>query len=595
MNIVTKIFFPLLKICNFIFSLFSIHHSFVIVFSHPKNPYLMKKILLQSKQHVKNNSFYVTVDPVKKNWNEFISFRGFQLINEYYLTQEKNTWELSLTWKTFTSSLISQFKIDFNDSRQTVLTLTGLPSIINTVFYQSWFKYLKTEGIDNINIYNTVEVHNFGTNNSWKCEQVVAKCVEDFKDAIIYAKNRMLTIRGVGSLHSWTNINISNVLVDTSNLNKILSIDCENLSVEVEAGIKIDDLCKQLAEYNLTLINIGMVDKQSLAGVISTATHGTGLESGSFSSFVQEITFVDANCNFRKITREDDIFDAICTNLGCLCLIYSVKIRLQKLTNMVREVSYIDTNINSQQFNDIFFNPLNPALCFLFPFIKDSTQKLLKFNFRVTEQKITTNIIRTLIDNHYNPTIIQKIIYGYILPPLVKRSLWMSTKFLYYYYKIFYSNTETVDLSCVIRCFEPTPSVSYWEMEYGIPSIRAFEVYKKIQSLLNNSRYMSFLQLRTVGIDDQGLLNSSRKEPIVFFSLIYSYEHMEQVFPEMSRFEQIFLDYGGLPHWGKLYFDIDRIKNVHKDILHNFKQVRDELDPNDTFKNKWTQQFLNIL
>ena len=44
----------------------------------------------------------------------------------------------------------------------------------------------------------------------------------------------------------------------------------------VEAGITLHDLGEELAARGLALENQGDVDSQTLAGAISTATHGTG-------------------------------------------------------------------------------------------------------------------------------------------------------------------------------------------------------------------------------------------------------------------------------------------------------------------------------
>ena len=44
----------------------------------------------------------------------------------------------------------------------------------------------------------------------------------------------------------------------------------------VEAGITLRELGPELAERGLALENQGDVDAQTIAGAISTATHGTG-------------------------------------------------------------------------------------------------------------------------------------------------------------------------------------------------------------------------------------------------------------------------------------------------------------------------------
>ena len=54
-------------------------------------------------------------------------------------------------------------------------------------------------------------------------------------------------------------------------------VDVEKFCVVAEAGITLVDLQQQLAMYGLAIHNPGSISTQALHGVISTATHGTGV------------------------------------------------------------------------------------------------------------------------------------------------------------------------------------------------------------------------------------------------------------------------------------------------------------------------------
>ena len=56
--------------------------------------------------------------------------------------------------------------------------------------------------------------------------------------------------------------------------NKIISIDRRNLQVTVGAGITLSELNAELDQLGLALPNLGDIDSQTLAGAISTGTHG---------------------------------------------------------------------------------------------------------------------------------------------------------------------------------------------------------------------------------------------------------------------------------------------------------------------------------
>ena len=54
------------------------------------------------------------------------------------------------------------------------------------------------------------------------------------------------------------------------------------------------------------LINMGAYTGQTLAGVISTSTHGSGISLGAFPSYVRVIILVDENGELIQIERSGD-------------------------------------------------------------------------------------------------------------------------------------------------------------------------------------------------------------------------------------------------------------------------------------------------
>ena len=78
-------------------------------------------------------------------------------------------------------------------------------------------------------------------------------------------------------------------------LTRVLDVDRSSGLVRVQAGITIRELNARLAEHGLALENLGDVDVQTIAGAISTATHGTGARLRNISAQVAELTLVLAD------------------------------------------------------------------------------------------------------------------------------------------------------------------------------------------------------------------------------------------------------------------------------------------------------------
>ena len=83
-------------------------------------------------------------------------------------------------------------------------------------------------------------------------------------------------VKAIGGGHSFTDAAMTDGhLVSLDGMNRILEVD--GTDVTVQAGIRLHELNAALFERGLALPNLGDIDKQSIAGATSTATHGTGI------------------------------------------------------------------------------------------------------------------------------------------------------------------------------------------------------------------------------------------------------------------------------------------------------------------------------
>ena len=70
-------------------------------------------------------------------------------------------------------------------------------------------------------------------------------------------------------------------------------VDTERRRVTVDAGITLRALADELDAVGLAMPNLGDINVQSLAGALSTATHGTGRAWGNLATTVVGIELVD--------------------------------------------------------------------------------------------------------------------------------------------------------------------------------------------------------------------------------------------------------------------------------------------------------------
>jgi hypothetical protein len=111
---------------------------------------------------------------------------------------------------------------------------------------------------------------------------------KQLSDYIRKATENRKRVRMTGSGHSASDVAITNeVLFTPEKLNKPLTLQRTRLKnpneprlVRVMSGIRIRDLNDYLDKNGLALFNMGGYDGQTIAGVMMTATHGSGLAYG---------------------------------------------------------------------------------------------------------------------------------------------------------------------------------------------------------------------------------------------------------------------------------------------------------------------------
>src|SRR5919108_2579332 len=156
------------------------------------------------------------------------------------------------------------------------------------------------------------------------------RTLEGLARAVARAADRGLTAHAAGSGHSFTETALTEgAMIRIEALNRVLAADHGSGLVKVEAGISLRDLGEALWGRGLAMENLGDIDRQTLAGAISTATHGTGIGFRNLSAQVEALELVLGDGTVRELSARSDpeAFLAARVGLGALGVIYSVTLR----------------------------------------------------------------------------------------------------------------------------------------------------------------------------------------------------------------------------------------------------------------------------
>jgi FAD/FMN-containing dehydrogenase len=174
---------------------------------------------------------------------------------------------------------------------------------------------------------NSRTITNFGGNQSFRPASVYAPRDEGELLAVL-RECRGRRIRAIGRLHSWSEAPVADdVLIDLQHFREIrIEPRGDKTWVTAGAGCQIKRLLTELrCQANCTLPAHGLISEQTIAGVISTATHGSGQPSSSH--FIDELRIATYDETgepvIRTINSGDELQAARCS-LGALGVIVSV-------------------------------------------------------------------------------------------------------------------------------------------------------------------------------------------------------------------------------------------------------------------------------
>ena len=154
--------------------------------------------------------------------------------------------------------------------------------------------------------------------------------IAELQKVITLARRCRRRIVTVGSVHSPSDLTCTSAwVVNLDNFRRVLEVSRESGVVTVEAGIRLRDLGAELEKRGLMMPNLGSIDSQSVAGVISTGTHGSSLRHGLISEAVVGLSIMLANGQVVRCNEQvnQPLFRAALLSLGALGIIIEVTLQ----------------------------------------------------------------------------------------------------------------------------------------------------------------------------------------------------------------------------------------------------------------------------
>ncbi|PBC49874.1 FAD-binding protein [Rhodococcus sp. ACS1] len=375
---------------------------------------------------------------------------------------------------------------------------------------------------------------------------------QEVLDVVRFAIREGLPVRAVGAGHSFTPIvQTGGVLIDTELLTGVTGTDTTKNRARVLGGTRISDMGAPLWDAGLSLSNQGDIDKQSISGAIATATHGSGINLGSFSSRLRWARIINGHGEVVEVDENDlNTLRAAQVAIGTLGIMTEVELEVSPRYHIKEEITFPtwdetkagwDQNIaDYRHYSFIWCQADDSAALYELPtpagesmVNRTYTKKYVAANLDEAGEIVTTENRRA--DRAYK-------IYagGYMIP--------------------------------------------FHELEYYVPAEKGLAAVEAVQNLLTTKhtaeRYP--IEVRWVQGDDAYLSPFYKRDTTV---LSVSGAPGTDYWPYLRDLDALLEDFDARPHWGKIHFlTRDRIEKMYPEY-DKFVAVRREFDPDGVFLN----------
>ncbi len=380
------------------------------------------------------------------------------------------------------------------------------------------------------------------------------------------------TVRAVGAGHSFSAlVPTEGSIVSLSKFSGLLAHDAEKLQAEFGAGTRMADMGAPLKAIGQALPNMADIDYQTLAGAISTSTHGTGPRFGSYSSTVVGLRMVTAGGEVLDLDAEHQpqLFKAACCSLGSLGIITRVRLQNRKAFRLRRKEWIGNTEELLEQWpqlvkqHDHFeIQPLLHADVSVATALNDTTETITLAKAGGGDGDAVGKL-EWVNRNLRNSPRAQDALLSFIARHAV-------------------DFPEVVDDSW--KVFANVRDMRFNEMEYEVPAEAGPACLREVLKLIKDQNLSSYIptEFRYVRGDDLPMSMFSggdRCAISVHQSIELDYHNF------FAQVEPIFWKYEGRPHWGKLHtLNVHQLSKLYPQFK-DFTAIRSAMDPGGKFLN----------
>lgn len=401
--------------------------------------------------------------------------------------------------------------------------------------------------------------------------------VSELTEIVHQAYHNRRTIRVVGAGHSFTPlVATGDILVSLEYFRGIDHIDRENHHVTVWGGSNLKELGEQLWQQGYAMENLGDINKQTIAGAISTGTHGTGIEFGNIPSQAVGMTLLQANGQLIEINQDEhpDLFKAAQVSLGMLGIIVKVTLKVLPRYQLIAKSYRISLETCLQKLVDLRESHRNIEF-YWFPYTDIVQVKAFDLNDG------------SFVSNGQQQNMFKKLV-------IENGLFWMMSEVS----RLIPKSARTIsaisalgvpvgsEMNDSYEIYATPRLVKFQEMEYAVPLEKLPEILRTIDETIRREKYAVHFPLECRFVKQDNIWLSPSYERDAAYIAVHMYKGME-FSPYFQALEEIFKQYEGRPHWGKMHtMKKEELQECYPK-MDDFIALRNQMDERNVLMNEY--------
>lgn len=437
--------------------------------------------------------------------------------------------------------------------------------------------------------------------------------IEEVQKLVNVARKCRRRVVVIGSGHSPSDLTCtSSWMLNLDALKAVVNVDKAKLRLKVQAGIRLRDLIKAAEEHGWTIPVLGSVDDQSLAGAISTGTHGSSIEHGLLSSYVKSLKIVLGNGELVECSSEknSDLFRAALVSLGALGIIVEIEYQFipQRNLEWVQTIMNLDDVL--QQWNEDLWTKAEHTRIWWLPY----SRRAIIWRGNKTEKALNPPK-QGWYDGKLGYYMYKSLLWlSHFVPSLLPTVEWFVFGLQYSFdNSMNISAVETQHQALLMNCL-----YSQFVNEWAIPLSKGPKAISDLDDWINRKSPSTIphanprvwvhapIEVRCVNSSTQSLKDrpfldhSCQTEPTLYLNAtLYRPAGLDP--PCRKVYYKVFEEYlstiGGRSHWAKNFVtgpdtmvNPQSLQFSYGDDLEKWKKVRHEVDPQGVFIGPWLRR-----